>query len=50
VRGHAAWALGRIGSPRARALLAGCLTGESDPWVRAEIAAALEPLPASSAL
>jgi len=50
VRGHAAWALGRIGSPRARALLAGCLTGESDPWVRAEIAAALEPPPASRAL
>jgi epoxyqueuosine reductase len=50
VRGHAAWALGRIGSPRARALLADRLSGESDPWVRAEINAALEPLPASSAL
>jgi epoxyqueuosine reductase len=42
VRGHAAWALGRIGSPAARAALqarAGC---EPDPSVRREVALALE--------
>jgi HEAT repeat protein len=43
VRGHVAWALGRIGSPRACALLAGARARERDPWVLAEIAAALEP-------
>jgi epoxyqueuosine reductase len=43
VRGHAAWALGRIGSPRARAVLAERLTAEREPGVRDEIAAALEP-------
>jgi epoxyqueuosine reductase len=41
VRGHAAWALGRLGGEAARrALLAG-REGESSPAVRAEIAAAL---------
>jgi len=43
VRGHAAWALGRIGSPRARAELAAARAGERDSWVLAEIDAALEP-------
>ena len=44
VRGHAAWALGRIGSPRALASLAATLArpAETDPTVREEIAAALE--------
>ena len=42
VRGHAAWALGRIGSPRAFAQLGAARAGERDPWVRAEIDAALE--------
>jgi len=42
VRGHAAWALGRIGSPRARAWLAARAPVEHDPGVRIEIAAALE--------
>jgi epoxyqueuosine reductase len=40
VRGHAAWALGRIGSSaalRARALV------EEDAWVREEVALALAP-------
>ncbi len=43
VRGHAAWALGRIGSPQARVLLAGARERETDSWVQSEIAAALEP-------
>lgn len=41
VRGHAAWALGRIGSPRALAVLRERLDLESDPLVRDEIEAAL---------
>ena len=41
VRGHAAWALGRIGSPRAFAALRGRGGVEADETVRAEIAAAL---------
>jgi epoxyqueuosine reductase len=45
VRGHAAWALGRIGSPRAFAELSAARAGEGDSWVRAEIEAALEPPP-----
>ena len=40
VRGHAAWALGRIGSPRARAALADRATCENDAGVLEEIAAA----------
>jgi epoxyqueuosine reductase len=40
VRGHAAWALGRIGSPRALAALARRSSVESDDTVLAEIAAA----------
>ena len=43
VRGHAAWALGRIGSPPAFGMLAAARTVERDSWVQAEIAAALEP-------
>ena len=43
VRGHAAWALGRIGSPRADSALRDAREGERDPFVRDEIEAALEP-------
>lgn len=43
VRGHAAWALGRIGSPRARTALAAALSDEADAGVREEVTAALEP-------
>jgi hypothetical protein len=39
VRGHAAWALGRLRSPDA---LRPRLARESDPWVRDEITEALE--------
>jgi epoxyqueuosine reductase len=38
VRGHAAWALGRLGAPAA---LRGRLAVEPDPWVREEISLAL---------
>ena len=41
VRGHAAWALGRIGGGRARAVLEARLRGEPSEFVRAEIAGAL---------
>jgi epoxyqueuosine reductase len=41
VRGHAAWALGRIGGEEARAALEAALAAEGDGDVRAEIAAAL---------
>jgi epoxyqueuosine reductase len=41
VRGHAAWALGRIGSPRALAALQGCLRSETELTVHEEIALAL---------
>jgi epoxyqueuosine reductase len=43
VRGHAAWALGRIGSPRATAILRAALVSEREPSVRDEVRAALEP-------
>jgi epoxyqueuosine reductase len=43
VRGHAAWALGRIGSPAALAALDGAREAEGDDAARAEIAAALAP-------
>lgn len=43
VRSHAAWALGRVGSPRAYAGLTEALALERDERVREEIAAALEP-------
>lgn len=41
VRGHSAWALGRIGGDLARAALAQRLEIEQDDWVREEIALAL---------
>ncbi len=41
VRGHAAWALGRIGTPEARAHLARSLAREADPLVRGELTEAL---------
>jgi epoxyqueuosine reductase len=42
VRGHAAWALGRIGTEAARQALRGRAEVEEDAWVREEIAAALD--------
>jgi HEAT repeats len=42
VRGHAAWALGRIGTEAARQALRGREEAEEDAWVREEIAAALD--------
>ena len=42
VRGHAAWALGRIASPQALAALRGRY-GDADAAVREEVSAALEP-------
>jgi epoxyqueuosine reductase len=41
VRGHAAWALGRIGSTEARRALEERLALESDLFVREEIVSAL---------
>lgn len=41
VRGHAAWALGRIGTEAARQALRGRVEVEEDTWVREEIGAAL---------
>ena len=41
VRGHAAWALGRIGTAPARLALQQALATEGDGWVREEIEAAL---------
>ncbi len=41
IRGHAAWALGRISGPAAQQALSGRAAVEADPWVAAEIAAAL---------
>ena len=43
VRGHAAWALGRIGSPQAYAALRDAAARESERTVVSEIALALEP-------
>ena len=42
VRGHAAWALGRIRTEAARHALAGRAEVEADAWVREEIASALK--------
>ena len=42
VRGHAAWALGQIGSSSARSALSERLSSEEDAWVKTEISAALE--------
>ncbi len=41
VRGHAAWALGRIGTAEAEQALRGREAVEEDDWVREEIALAL---------
>lgn len=49
VRGHAGWALGRIGSPRALAALRRAAAREREPSARAEIVAALEPSAAGTA-
>ena len=43
VRGHAAWALGRIGSPASYAALRLAAAHETDRAVAEEVAAALEP-------
>lgn len=43
VRGHAAWALGRIGGEAARAALQAAAGGEQDPRVLEEIRVALAP-------
>lgn len=50
VRGHAAWALGRIGSPQAIETLRECLENELDLDVLDEVRAALEPFEAVPAL
>jgi epoxyqueuosine reductase len=42
VRGHAAWALGRIGTEAARQALHGRAEVEEDAWVREEISEALQ--------
>ena len=42
VRGHAAWALGRIGTEAARQALRGREEGEADAWVLTEIRAAID--------
>jgi epoxyqueuosine reductase len=41
IRGHAAWALGRIGTEAARQALRGREEVEEDPWIREEISLAL---------
>jgi epoxyqueuosine reductase len=41
VRGHAAWALGRIGTDAAMDALRGASPRETDSWVASELAAAL---------
>ena len=41
IRGHAAWALGRIGGEDAVRALARSLAVEGDPWVRDEITQAM---------
>lgn len=46
VRGHAAWALGRLGGPEAHAALHNRQVIEEDPWVLEEIALALADLAA----
>ena len=43
VRGHAAWALGRIGTPEAEEALKNALTLEADASVLTEIRMALDP-------
>ena len=41
VRGHAAWALGRIGTSEAKRALEQSLTDEADPWVLQELSNAV---------
>jgi epoxyqueuosine reductase len=41
VRGHAAWAVGRIGGAEARRALQVALSSEPDPYVQQELRAAL---------
>ncbi len=41
VRGHTAWALGRLGGTEARTALAGRLGSEPDAWARSEIESSL---------
>ena len=41
VRGHAAWALGRVGGAAAHSALEAALSSEEDPWVREELERAL---------
>ncbi len=41
VRGHAAWALGRIGNGKARLALAQAQRAETDAWVREELSSVL---------
>lgn len=45
IRGHAAWALGRIGGPRALGILDSALEGETDDYVREEMRSALDHAP-----
>jgi epoxyqueuosine reductase len=45
IRGHAAWALGRLGGPRARRALARHLAHEPDLYVQEELRAALDEIP-----
>lgn len=42
VRGHAAWALGEVGSPDAFGALESRVSSEDDPFVRSELEAALD--------
>jgi len=42
IRGHAAWALGRLGGPAARQGLTLALSRDADPWVRDECQLALQ--------
>jgi epoxyqueuosine reductase len=46
VRGHAAWALGRLGGEQAQEVLAARLVVEVDEWVREEVRLALDALAA----
>jgi len=48
VRGHVAWALGRMASAEARRALQSALPSEEEPFVRDELASALSADPASS--
>src|SRR5205085_12044066 len=53
IRGHAAWALGRLGGGAARAALTERLRAEADAWVREECELAVRecgPLAAPSAV